>query len=97
MVVPSFLPRQQYTSKQKILADLHLIWSNCLYSNYDLTSPLRAYAPWMSKDIRKLLLPVPERDDFPILFTISVFSRSAIPTLPDNTYLPAASEITIEY
>jgi transcriptional activator SPT7 len=49
-----------YKSKAEFVADLDLIWSNCLKYNADLAHPLRRNADSMRKEAEKLVLLIPD-------------------------------------
>lgn len=50
----------QYKSKAEFVADLDLIWSNCLKYNADLSHPLRRNANSMRKEAEKLVPLIPD-------------------------------------
>jgi transcriptional activator SPT7 len=50
----------QYKSKAEFVADLDLIWSNCLRYNQDLSHPLRRNANSMRKEAEKLVPLIPD-------------------------------------
>src|ERR1700733_7830948 len=49
-----------YKSKAEFVADLDLIWSNCLKYNADLAHPLRRNANSMRKEAEKLVPLIPD-------------------------------------
>ncbi|KAH7029183.1 bromodomain-containing protein [Microdochium trichocladiopsis] len=49
-----------YKSKQDFVADLNLIWDNCLKYNAELNHPLRRMANGMRKEAEKLIPLIPE-------------------------------------
>ena len=49
-----------YKSKQDFVADLNLIWDNCLRYNAELNHPLRRMANGMRKEAEKLIPLIPE-------------------------------------
>ncbi|KAI9724980.1 MAG: hypothetical protein M1812_000256 [Candelaria pacifica] len=50
----------QYKSKQEFVADLNLIWSNCLLYNDNLEHFLRKHAIYMRKETEKLVPLIPD-------------------------------------
>ncbi|KAG8409752.1 Transcriptional activator spt7 [Metarhizium acridum] len=49
-----------YKSKMDFVADLNLIWDNCLKYNQDMNSPLRRMANGMRKEAEKLIPLIPD-------------------------------------
>ncbi|KAI0871386.1 bromodomain-containing protein [Hypoxylon argillaceum] len=49
-----------YKSKTDFVADLNLIWDNCLRYNQDMNSPLRRMANGMRKEAEKLIPLIPD-------------------------------------
>jgi transcriptional activator SPT7 len=54
------LKQLQYKSKTEFVADLDLIWSNCLKYNGDMSHPLRRNANSMRKEAEKLVPLIPD-------------------------------------
>lgn len=54
------LKLNKYKSKDEFVADLELIWNNCLKYNSDIKHPLRAKANAMRKDAEKLIPLIPD-------------------------------------
>jgi transcriptional activator SPT7 len=54
------LKQLQYKSKNEFVADLDLIWSNCLKYNADVAHPLRRNANSMRKEAEKLVPLIPD-------------------------------------
>lgn len=54
------LKQLQYKSKTEFVADLDLIWSNCLKYNGDVSHPLRRNANSMRKEAEKLVPLIPD-------------------------------------
>ncbi|TVY59604.1 Transcriptional activator spt7 [Lachnellula suecica] len=54
------LKQQGYKSKADFVADLNLIWSNCLKYNADIAHPLRRNANSMRKEAEKLIPLIPD-------------------------------------
>ncbi|TVY57583.1 Transcriptional activator SPT7 [Lachnellula cervina] len=54
------LKQQVYKSKADFVADLDLIWSNCLKYNADIAHPLRRNANSMRKEAEKLIPLIPD-------------------------------------
>lgn len=50
----------QYKSKAEFVADLNLIWDNCLKYNQDMGHPLRRMANGMRKEAEKLIPLIPD-------------------------------------
>ncbi|KAK0625271.1 hypothetical protein B0T17DRAFT_590894 [Bombardia bombarda] len=50
----------QYKSKADFVADLNLIWDNCLRYNQEMTHPLRRMANGMRKEAEKLIPLIPD-------------------------------------
>ncbi len=50
----------QYKSKTEFVADLNLIWDNCLKYNTEISNPLRRQANMMRKEAEKLVPLIPD-------------------------------------
>lgn len=54
------LKNLQYKSKMEFVADLNLIWDNCLRYNSEMTHPLRRLANAMRREAEKLIPLIPD-------------------------------------
>lgn len=54
------LKSTQYKSKAEFVADLNLIWDNCLRYNQDMNHPLRRMANGMRREAEKLIPLIPD-------------------------------------